>query len=118
MSAIDALLLIDLGEGKNRMGGSALAQVYGRSGGEAVRMRLTAEVLKGFFAAMQQLNREKKLLAYHDRSDGGLFVTLVEMAFAGHWARFLAHCRCVIWLRCSAKSLVRGAGSSRTKMLC
>ncbi len=83
MSAIDAaLILIDLGEGKNRLGGSCLAQVYGRCGGEAVDAP-SAEVMKGFFAAMQQLNREKKLMAYHDRSDGGLFVTLAEMAFAG-----------------------------------
>jgi phosphoribosylformylglycinamidine synthase len=79
----DALLiLIDLGKGKNRLGGSCLAQVYGQIGNEAPDAP-PAEVMKAFFAAMQQLNREGKLLAYHDRSDGGLFVTLVEMAFAG-----------------------------------
>jgi phosphoribosylformylglycinamidine synthase len=83
MNAIDAaLILIDLGEGKNRLGGSCLAQVFGQSSGEGADSP-SAHVIKGFFAAVQQLNRERKLLAYHDRSDGGLFVTLVEMAFAG-----------------------------------
>jgi phosphoribosylformylglycinamidine synthase len=77
-----SLILIDLGEGKNRLGGSCLAQVYGQVGDEAPDAP-SAEVMKAFFAALQQLNRERKLLAYHDRSDGGLFVTLVEMAFAG-----------------------------------
>ncbi len=77
-----ALILIDLGEGKNRLGGSCLAQVYGQVGDETPDAP-AAEVLRAFFDAMQNLNREGKLLAYHDRSDGGLFVTLVEMAFAG-----------------------------------
>ncbi len=76
------LLLIDLGEGRNRMGGSALAQVYSRTGGEAPNAP-KPEVLQTFFREMQALNRSGKLLAYHDRSDGGLFVTLAEMAFAG-----------------------------------
>ncbi|HEY4354119.1 MAG TPA: phosphoribosylformylglycinamidine synthase [Acidobacteriaceae bacterium] len=79
----NALLLIDLGEGRNRLGGSALAQVYGQAGGECPDAPEPA-VLSRFFAAVQKLNREGKLLAYHDRSDGGLLVTLVEMAFAGH----------------------------------
>ncbi len=77
------LLLIDLGEGRNRMGGSCLAQVYAQSGDEAPDTPAPT-LLKSFFAAIQQLNREGRLLAYHDRSDGGLFVTLAEMAFAGH----------------------------------
>jgi phosphoribosylformylglycinamidine synthase len=77
-----SLILIDLGEGKHRLGGSCLAQVYGQVGDETPDAP-AAEVMKAFFDAMQQLNREGKLLAYHDRSDGGLFVTLVEMAFAG-----------------------------------
>ncbi len=77
------LLLIDLGEGKKRLGGSCLAQVYGQIGDEAPDAP-SAEILKRFFAAIQQLNREGKLLAYHDRSDGGLFVTLLEMACAGN----------------------------------
>ena len=77
-----SLILIDIGQGKNRLGGSCLAQVYGQVGDVAPDAP-SAEVMKAFFAAMQQLNREGKLLAYHDRSDGGLFVTLAEMAFAG-----------------------------------
>ena len=77
-----SLILIDLGKGKNRLGGSCLAQVYGQVGDETPDAP-TAKVLKAFFDAMQSLNREGKLLAYHDRSDGGLFVTLVEMSFAG-----------------------------------
>ncbi len=77
-----SLILIDLGHGKNRLGGSCMAQVYGQVGDEAPDAP-AAEIMKSFFAAVQQLNREGKLLAYHDRSDGGLFVTLVEMAFAG-----------------------------------
>jgi phosphoribosylformylglycinamidine synthase len=77
------LILIDLGAGKNRMGGSALAQVYGAVGNQAPDVD-NAGRLKNFFAAIQGLNADNKLLAYHDRSDGGLFSTLVEMAFAGH----------------------------------
>jgi phosphoribosylformylglycinamidine synthase len=78
-----ALLFIDLGEGRNRLGNSALAQVYNLTGGETPDAPEPATLL-AFFNAIQQLNREGKLLAYHDRSDGGLFVTLAEMAFAGH----------------------------------
>jgi phosphoribosylformylglycinamidine synthase len=77
------LILIDLGAGKNRLGGSALAQVYGTIGDTAPDVDDTAR-LKAFFAVVQQLNRDSKILAYHDRSDGGLLVTLAEMAFAGH----------------------------------
>ena len=78
-----ALILIDLGAGKNRMGGSSLAQVYGAVGNQAPDVD-DASRLKAFFTSVQALNAEGKLLAYHDRSDGGLFSTLVEMAFAGH----------------------------------
>ncbi|NOT15049.1 MAG: phosphoribosylformylglycinamidine synthase, partial [Methylotenera sp.] len=77
------LILIDLGAGKNRMGGSSLAQVYGAVGDVAPDID-DANQLKHFFTTIQQLNQDGKLLAYHDRSDGGLFVTLAEMAFAGH----------------------------------
>jgi phosphoribosylformylglycinamidine synthase len=77
------LLLVDLGAGRNRMGGSALAQVYGAVGDQAPDVD-DASRLKAFFAVVQRLNDDGKLLAYHDRSDGGLFVTLAEMAFAGH----------------------------------
>lgn len=76
------LLLIDLGEGRNRLGNSALTQVYNLPGGETPDTP-EPEKLLAFFNAIQRLNREGKLLAYHDRSDGGLFVTLAEMAFAG-----------------------------------
>ena len=76
------LLLLDLGRGKNRLGGSALAQVYSQQGGEVADLDNAAD-LKVFFQLIQDLNREGKLLAYHDRSDGGLFTTLLEMALAG-----------------------------------
>ena len=76
------LLLIDLGQGKKRMGGSALAQVYKQVGDVAPDVD-DAQVLKSFFGLIQRLNEEGKLFSYHDRSDGGVFVTLCEMAFAG-----------------------------------
>ncbi|HEY1991890.1 MAG TPA: phosphoribosylformylglycinamidine synthase, partial [Gammaproteobacteria bacterium] len=77
------LLLVDLGAGKNRLGGSCLAQVFGQGGG-AVPDLDDPRLLAGFFAAIQELLSAGVLLAYHDRSDGGLFATLAEMAFAGH----------------------------------
>jgi phosphoribosylformylglycinamidine synthase len=77
-----SIILIDLGRGKNRLGASALSLVMGQLGNETPDVD-SAEDLKGFFAAIQQLNNDGKLLAYHDRSDGGLFATLTEMAFAG-----------------------------------
>ena len=76
-----ALLLIDLGAGQCRMGGSALAQVYGATGNSAPDV--DAGRLKAFFAFVPQLRQAGKLLAYHDRSDGGLFATVCEMMFAG-----------------------------------
>ena len=76
------LLFIDLGFGKARMGGSAFGQVYNNMSGEAPDLDDTGR-LKAFYNVIQQLVAEDKLLAYHDRSDGGLFATLVEMAFAG-----------------------------------
>ena len=76
------LLLIDLGRGKNRLGGSALAQVYGQTGSTSADLDEPQD-LKGFFQGIQQLMKDGRILAYHDRSDGGLFATLVEMAFAG-----------------------------------
>ncbi|MEK8090390.1 phosphoribosylformylglycinamidine synthase [Thermithiobacillus plumbiphilus] len=77
------LLLIDLGRGRNRLGGSALAQVHGQMGDTPPDLD-DPRLLKGFFAAIQQLNSNGLLLAYHDRSDGGLLATLCEMGFAGH----------------------------------
>ena len=79
----NVLLLIDLGQGHNALGGSALAQVYRQLGDHAPDVR-DPKLLAGLFNAIQQLIKEQKLLAYHDRSDGGLFVTLAEMAFTGH----------------------------------
>ncbi|MEO6923990.1 MAG: phosphoribosylformylglycinamidine synthase, partial [Bryocella sp.] len=78
-----ALILIDLGEGRNRLGGSCLAQAYNLGGGEAPDTP-DPEVMKNFFREMQALSQSDTLLAYHDRSDGGVFVTLAEMAFAGN----------------------------------
>jgi phosphoribosylformylglycinamidine synthase len=76
------LVLIDLGGGNNRLGGSALAQVRGGVGSEPPDLDDPARLRK-FFDAIQALNGANLLLAYHDRSDGGLLVTLCEMAFAG-----------------------------------
>ncbi|MDR0441459.1 MAG: phosphoribosylformylglycinamidine synthase [Candidatus Accumulibacter sp.] len=75
------LLLIDLGQGRNRLGGSALAQVFNATGSEPPDVD-APEKLVSFFAIVQQLAASGALLAYHDRSDGGLFVCLAEMAFA------------------------------------
>jgi phosphoribosylformylglycinamidine synthase len=78
-----ALLLADLGAGRNRLGGSALAQVYGQLGDTAADLDDPA-ALRAFFEVVQALNASGALLAYHDRSDGGLFATLCEMMFASH----------------------------------
>ena len=76
-----SLLLIDLGEGRNRLGASILAQVTNQVG-DVVPDLDDPERLKSFFAAMVELKTAHLVLAYHDRSDGGLFATLCEMAFA------------------------------------
>ncbi|MFN3544504.1 MAG: phosphoribosylformylglycinamidine synthase [Thiobacillus sp.] len=77
------LILIDLGRGKNRLGASSFAQAYKQVGDQCPDAP-AAGALKAFFDTVQALNAAGKLLAYHDRSDGGLFTTLCEMAFAGH----------------------------------
>jgi len=77
------LIFIDLGKGANRLGGSALAQVYKQTGHHAPDVD-DAAALTHFFNVIQTLNQDRLLQAYHDRSDGGLFVTLCEMCFAGH----------------------------------
>ncbi|MGK0442552.1 MAG: phosphoribosylformylglycinamidine synthase [Pseudohongiellaceae bacterium] len=77
------LLLIDLGFGQNRLGASCLAQVYNQIGSNPADVD-NAEHLKGFFKAMQKVLDKEWGIAYHDRSDGGLFTTICEMAFAGH----------------------------------
>ena len=76
------LLLLDLGNGKNRLGGSCLAQAYARPGGEAPDVD-DPRALASLFAAVQELGSRDMLLAYHDRSDGGLLATVAEMIFAG-----------------------------------
>ena len=77
------ILLFDLGAGKNRLGGSALAQVYKQIGDVTPDVD-EANTLKAFFDLIQRFNQEEKLLAYHDRSDGGLLAALCEMSFASH----------------------------------
>ncbi len=78
-----ALLLVDLGAGKQRLGGSCLAQVYQQIGDTAPDID-DPKLLSGFFNAIQLLLEKEKIIAYHDRSDGGTAITLLEMAFAGH----------------------------------
>ncbi len=75
------LLRFDLGQGANRMGGSCLMQAYRRTGGRTPDLD-DPKLLSGFFAAIQEMNSRGMLLAYHDRSDGGLFATVAEMIFA------------------------------------
>jgi phosphoribosylformylglycinamidine synthase len=77
------LILVDLGEGKKRMGGSMLAQVLGQFGNEVPDLD-KPELLKATVNAVNELRAQGKLLAYHDRGDGGLWATVCEMAFAGH----------------------------------
>lgn len=77
------LLLIDLGQGQNRLGGSCLAQVYKAVGTKPVDLD-QPELLIHFFNAIQSLNQQGFVLAYHDRSDGGVMISLCEMAFAAH----------------------------------
>jgi len=78
-----SLILIDLGFGENRMGGSVLAQTMQGMGKIAPDLD-NVELFKAFFNTIQSLNEQDKLQAYHDRSDGGLWASLAEMAFAGH----------------------------------
>ncbi len=77
------ILAVDLSGGANRLGGSSLAQCHGTFGGAPADVD-DAETICGFFAAQRELRDAGMVLAYHDRSDGGWFVTLLEMAFAAH----------------------------------
>lgn len=77
------LILIDLGQGKNRLGGSILSHVTQQFGDEVPDIN-DAQLLRKFFVAIRALAQNDAILAYHDRSDGGLFATVAEMAFAGH----------------------------------
>ena len=79
---VSRLMLIDLGRGKDRLGASALAQVYNQIG-DTVPDVADAAALRACFEAMQELVAKRLILAYHDRSDGGVAVTLAEMAMAG-----------------------------------
>ena len=78
-----SLVLIDLGNGQNRLGATALAQVYKQLGDKPADVDNAAQ-LKGFYEGVQALVANDQVVAYHDKGDGGLFVTLAEMAFAGH----------------------------------
>jgi phosphoribosylformylglycinamidine synthase len=78
-----SLLFVDLARGKTRLAGSILAQVFCQTGDAAPDLE-EPELVKGLYAALSELRGAGRVLAYHDRSDGGLFVTLAEMAFAGH----------------------------------
>ena len=78
-----SLLLVDFGESRNRLGASALAQVYGAQGGAPADIN-NPDLLRRFSLALTALRARGMILSYHDRSDGGLAVTLAEMAFASH----------------------------------
>ena len=83
LSQPSRLLLIDLGGGKNRLGGSCWAQVHGKSGGEPADLD-SPDLLRALSAALRELKDRGLILAYHDRSDGGVLLTVLEMAFASH----------------------------------
>ena len=89
-------MFVDLAAGKKHMGGSALAQTFGQVGDEAPDV-YDADIIKDYFDAIEQLHDSGIVLAYHDRSDGGLFTTLAEMAFAG---------------RCGVEIMLDGVASS------
>ncbi|MDI9233568.1 phosphoribosylformylglycinamidine synthase [Limnohabitans lacus] len=78
-----SLLLIDLGQGQNRMGGSVLGQVLGQFGDSVPDLEDPQNLIK-LVAAVNDLRAKGQILAYHDRSDGGLLAAVAEMAFAGH----------------------------------
>jgi phosphoribosylformylglycinamidine synthase len=77
------ILLVDLGRGRDRLAASALAQVYEQLGDTTPDLD-DPQDLRALTAALAELRERGLVLAYHDRSDGGLFVTLLEMAFAGN----------------------------------
>lgn len=76
------LMFVDLAQGRRAMGGSALAQAFGQVGDEATDVRST-DLITDYFDALSQLHQSGVVLAYHDRSDGGLITTIAEMMFAG-----------------------------------
>lgn len=82
MKPRSSVYLIDLGAGRNRLGGSVLSQVFNVPGGAPADVE-DPQLLRRYFDCIQTLNREGLVQAYHDRSDGGMFAALCEMAFAG-----------------------------------
>jgi len=82
-TADTTLILVDLGQGQQRMGGSVLAQTCQTFGGSVPDLN-DPELLKNAVGAVQALRKQNLVLAYHDRSDGGLWAAVCEMAFAGH----------------------------------
>lgn len=76
------LLLLDLGMGNNRLGGSTLLQCF-KQFGDTVPNLDAPETFKQFFDCIQKLISESSILSYHDRSDGGLLTTVIEMSIAG-----------------------------------
>ena len=82
-SESSALYLLDLGSAENRLGGSCLSQVFAKQGGEPADLE-TPQKLIAFFNCIQAAANQGLLLAYHDRSDGGVLATVAEMMFAGH----------------------------------
>ena len=78
-----SLILIDLGKGQQRMGGSILAQTLNQAGGDVPDLDDAQDLIR-LVHAINALRSKGHLLAYHDRSDGGLWATVCEMAFAGH----------------------------------
>ena len=99
------LMLIDLGHNKCRLGGSAILQAYNQVGNVAPDVD-DPRMLKAFFQCVQRLNQDSLLLAYHDRSDGGLFATVCEMMFA-------SHCGVTLWMDRFFDESVLGDGSQR-----
>ena len=85
----DVLYLLDLSGGKNRLGGSALAQCYGQIGNEVPDIE-DGNLLLRTFQAVQELVSQEIITACHDRSDGGLITTLLEMACAGNFGLSIA----------------------------
>ena len=82
-----SLIFIDLSNGKQRMGGSCLSQSHSIFGGETPDLN-SPEVIRNFFECQRELRKSNYILAYHDRSDGGLFITLCEMSFASRLVSF------------------------------
>ncbi|MDG1462395.1 MAG: phosphoribosylformylglycinamidine synthase, partial [Gammaproteobacteria bacterium] len=82
-SPASSVYLLDLGLGQDRLGGSVLSQVFNIPGGVPADVD-DASLLRKYFDCIQELNRQGLIKAYHDRSDGGMFAALCEMAFAGH----------------------------------